>query len=74
MGILDWLRRKRDVPPRGEELHEARVDFYSNPPTFDVDFKRKKDKTERKIKTTKNIGSSDDFNSKSKLWTKKKRR
>ena len=74
MGILDWLRRKRGKPPRGEELHRSRVEYYSSPGAFDVKYKRKRDKTEKRIKTIKDIKSSEDFDPKSKLWKHRKKK
>ncbi len=74
MGVLDWLRRKRGKPPRGEELHRSRIDYYSSPGTFYVDYKRKRDKAEKKITTIKDIKSSDDFDPKSKLWKRGKKK
>ncbi len=37
---------KRDKP-QGEELHRSRVNYYYSPGTFDVDYKPKRDQTEK---------------------------
>lgn len=68
IGILNWLRKKLDAPSRGQKLHDARVNFYSSiPSSYEVNFKHK-------VRTINDIGSSDDFNPKSFLWKKEKKK